>query len=90
MIIWKETIEQIIENKTISKNKLKIVPKLRTCSDWYSVKPLGIINYSSPLMKWDGYLVEFSNQLFYVEKTTYENISKDLKWKIKDNITVEE
>lgn len=90
MIIWKETIENIIQNRTISKSRLKIVPKIRTCSDWLNVKPLGIINYSTPLMKWDGYLVEFSNQLYYVEKTTYENLAKDLKWKVKDNIEVEE
>lgn len=90
MILWHDTIENIMENKTITKSKLKIVPKLRTCSNWLKVKPLGLIKYETTLMKWDGILVEYSDQLYYVENSTYQNIAKDLKWKIKDNIEVEE
>ena len=88
MNLWYETIQNIIENKTIPRNKLKILPKLRTCSNWLKVKPLGFINYESPLMKWNGILVEYSDQLFYVENSTYQNIAKELKWKIKDKISV--
>ncbi|MFN3411470.1 MAG: hypothetical protein ACK4YF_04860, partial [Exilispira sp.] len=65
ILLWHETIIQIVETKTISKNKLKIIPKLRTCSNWLKVKPLGFIKYESPLIKWDGILVEYSDQLFY-------------------------
>lgn len=88
MILWHDTIQNIIETKEITKNRLKIVPKLRTCSNWLKVKPLGFIKYETPLMKWDGILVEFSDQLFYVENSTYQIIAKDLKWKIKDTIKV--
>lgn len=90
MILWHETIQNIIENKTIPKAKLKIVPKLRTCANWLNVKPLGLIKYETPMMKWDGILVEISDQLYYVDNSTYNNIAKDLKWKIKDTIEVEE
>lgn len=87
-MLWHQIIMQIVETKTISKNKLKIIPKLRTCSNWLKVKPLGFIKYESPLAKYNGILVEFSDQLFYVENTTYNHLAKDLKWKIKDNIRV--
>lgn len=90
MILWHETIQNIVIHKKIKKNRLKIVPKLRTCSNWLKVKPLGFIKYETPLAKWDGILVEFSDQLFYVENSTYQNIAKDLKWKIKDTIDVVE
>ncbi len=90
MFYWKDTIQNIIDNKTIPRNKLKILPKLRTCSNWLKVKPLGYIRFQSSLMKWDGILVEFQEQLYYVENSTFQSLAKDLKWKINDEISVVE
>ncbi len=87
-MLWINIINQIKEEGTITKRVLKIVPLLRTCSNWFAVTPLGKINYSSTITRWDGFLVEFSNQLFYVDHKTYEIIKNQIKWKVKNEIKV--
>lgn len=89
-MIWQEILTEIKQDSTISKRRLKLVPQLITCDNWFGVKPLGNIDYSVPLCSWKGYIAEYKDNVYYVPQEVYDKLRNELKWKVKFDIEVVE
>lgn len=77
----KELIAFIEKKGVIPVRKLKALPVLRTCNNWNKVIPLGLINYRTPLTSFEGALMLYNDELYFVKKQTLQALQKVKKFK---------
>jgi len=84
----KEIIQKIETKGSIDKSDLKRLQTLKDCTDWNSVKPLGLIDFHSDFHHYEGGIVEFQGNPCYITKNQISALMKFVKWKFKHSIKV--
>ncbi len=70
----------IIKKKSISEEKLKMLPVIKTCDNWKKVLPLGLVSHSTGLSTYKGGVIEYGNKIYFMRKETMIALQKELKF----------
>ena len=85
---WQNTLSQAIQDNMIRELYLYKVPVLKTCDNWAAVKELGRVNFKGKHSTYNGILVKYADNLYFVPEARVEALAPYRKWNLKNTIEV--
>lgn len=75
------------ENK-IRELYLYKIPSLKTCDNWGAVKEIGRIDFKGKHANYQGALVQYGENVYFISNSRLEALSPYRKWVFRNSITV--
>jgi hypothetical protein len=87
---WQDLLRGSSPGETIKATTLGKVPHLKTCPFWDRATFLGCVSHQLKFASYDGGLVKYENQIYYVNRSQIEALRPYVRWDLRKKITVVE
>jgi hypothetical protein len=84
---------QTLQRQGLEENKLRElylykIPSLKTCDNWGAVKEIGRIEFKGKHATYNGALVQYGENVYFIPNSRLEALAPYRKWVFKNTITV--
>ena len=85
---WQVLLERSLEQDCIRELYLYQIPVLKTCGNWASVQEIGKIEFAGKHANYNGGLVRYGNQIYFITDASISALSVFRKWSFKKRLNV--